>query len=187
MLDSVLDVFNVKPDVDLNLMRERQTLARLTAMAVQATSEYLEKSRSDAVVIQGDTTTVLVAALAAYYQHIRIVHVEAGLRTGNLHSPWPEEGNRILTGHLPDIHCGPTEVSRGNLLREGIPFEKIHATENTVIDALMPAQEKICRNPPVVPEVPQELLSGEDSDQKLILITGHRRENFGRGTGDFLR
>lgn len=166
MLYQVLDVFGVKPDVDLALMRPNQTLGGLTARAIAALDEYLTNERPDVVMVQGDTTTVLAGALAAFYHHIPIAHVEAGLRTGNLESPWPEEANRVLTTRLAKWHFCPTENNKANLLREGVPAEHIYVTGNTVIDALMIARQKVVRH---------------NDGKRRVLITGHRRENFGDG------
>lgn len=180
MLDQVLEVFDVIPDVDLNVMKPNQTLAELTGRVLSGVDSYLKESRPDIILIQGDTTTVMAAAMAAFYNHIRIGHIEAGLRTGNLYSPWPEEGNRIIAGHLADYHFCPTETSQKNLLREGIPAERLFVTGNTVIDALFWVTERQKHNPVRIPEVSSELQPGNDIPE-LVLITGHRRENFGDG------
>lgn len=173
MLRQVLDVFGVVPDVDLALMQPNQTLAGLTARAMTALDEYLSREKPDIVMVQGDTTTVLCGALAAFYHHIPVAHVEAGLRTGNLYSPWPEEGNRLLTTRLTRWHFCPTENNKTNLLREGVNPADIYVVGNTVIDALLYAKKKVeaklgrnCR--------------GEER-RRSVLITGHRRENFGDG------
>jgi len=183
MLDQVLDVFGVAPDVDLNLMRPEQTLAGLTARAVKGIDGYLAEHRPDILLVQGDTTTVLAAALAAFYRRIPIGHVEAGLRTGNRFSPYPEEMNRVLTSRLADLHFAPTEWSRDNLLREGIPAEQVVVTGNTVIDALLIAVERVKQSPPVIGDLPDALQPGETGPDapRIVLITGHRRENFGQG------
>lgn len=166
MLYQVLNVFGVKPDVDLQLMRPNQTLGGLTSRAIAALDEYLEKEKPDIVIVQGDTTTVFAGALAAFYHHIPVAHVEAGLRTGNLQSPWPEEANRVLTTRLAKWHFCPTENNKANLLKEGVNPADIYVTGNTVIDALMIAREKVPKT----------------NDGKCrVLITGHRRENFGEG------
>ena len=179
MLDQVLEIFDIIPDTDLNLMKPNQSLARLTALAVTAIDEYLENERPDLVLVQGDTTTVLSASIAAFYHKIPIGHVEAGLRTGNMESPWPEEANRILTSHLASIHFAPTEISQQNLIREGISPSNIVITGNTVIDALFIALKKIKEKPPEIPGITNTLLVRNNS--KIVLITGHRRENFGKG------
>jgi len=175
MLQQVLDVFGVVPDVDLALMQPNQTLAGLTARAMTALDEYLANEKPDIVMVQGDTTTVLCGALAAFYHHIPVAHVEAGLRTGNLYSPWPEEANRLLTTRLTKWHFCPTENNKNNLLREGVNSSDIYVVGNTVIDALLMAKDKI-------------LAGGADGqvgrsapERRSVLITGHRRENFGEG------
>ena len=136
MLDQVLEVFDIVPDKDMDLMQPNQSLGGLTARSIQAIDAYLAAEKPDLVLVQGDTTTVFCAALAAFYHHIPIGHVEAGLRTGNMQAPWPEEANRVLTSRLAALHFAPTETSRQNLLKEGVPPEQIHVTGNTVIDAL---------------------------------------------------
>ena len=178
MLYQVLDVFGVKPDADLGLMRPNQTLAGLTARAITALDEYLEKENPDIVMVQGDTTTVLAGALSAFYHHIPVAHVEAGLRTWNMESPWPEEANRVLTTRLAKWHFCPTENNKANLLKEGVPETDIYVTGNTVIDALLMAKEKANLNPPTIDGLPEGLMA---SDERMVLITGHRRENFGNG------
>ena len=179
MLDQVLEVFGIVPDTDLNLMQNNQSLASLTSRAIDSINDYLCQSKPELVLIQGDTTTVLCAALAAFYNRIPVGHVEAGLRTGKKYSPFPEEINRTLATHIADYHFAPTNLSRENLLREGISEEKIFVTGNPVIDALYFAVEKIESNPPHVPGLPEELIL--DSNKPIVLITGHRRENFGPG------
>jgi UDP-N-acetylglucosamine 2-epimerase (non-hydrolysing) len=180
MLDQVLAVFAVKPDVDLNLMEPNQTLAGFTAKAIVMIDRYLSKHKPDMVIVQGDTTTVFCAALAAFYHKIPIGHVEAGLRTGNRYSPFPEEINRKIASHIADYHFAPTALSRKNLLREGIPDKTIFVTGNTVIDALHIAVKKTEINPPHIPGLPTKLMD-KSSNCSLVLITGHRRENFGEG------
>ena len=180
MLDQVLDVFGIVPDTDLNLMKKNQSLASLTSRAITAINDYLDCTKPDLVLIQGDTTTVLCAALASYYNKIPIGHVEAGLRTGKKFSPFPEEGNRKLATHIADYHFAPTNLSRDNLLKEGIPDDRIFVTGNPVIDALYIAVEKNKLNPPEISELPKDFMS-RSNDRKLVLITGHRRENFGKG------
>jgi len=180
MLDQVLPVFGVLPDVDLHLMRPNQTLGGLTARAIEALDGYLTKETPDIVIVQGDTTTVLCAALAAFYHHIPVAHVEAGLRTWNVDAPWPEEANRVLTTRLAKWHFAPTETNRLNLLKEGVPQSNIYVTGNTVIDALFLALEKIKEHPPCITGLPGGNLACLDG-KRLVLITGHRRENFGEG------
>ncbi|MBZ5589429.1 MAG: UDP-N-acetylglucosamine 2-epimerase (non-hydrolyzing) [Acidobacteriia bacterium] len=178
MLDQVLEVFGIAPDTDLDLMLPDQTLAGLTARAVEAVDRYLAERKPGLVLVQGDTTTTLCSALAAFYHHIPVGHIEAGLRTGNLESPWPEEANRVLTTRLTRLHFAPTETNRQNLLREGIPHDRIVVTGNTVIDALFLALDIIKGHPPEVQGLPSTLVRGSNP---LVLITGHRRENFGPG------
>lgn len=180
MLDQVLRTFGIIPDTDLNLMQAGQTLGDLTARAVKALNDYLVVEPADMVIVQGDTTTVFCAALASFYNKIPVGHVEAGLRTGNLYSPWPEEANRVLTSHLATLHFAPTKTSRQNLLQEGIPAERIFITGNTVIDALFLAVEQIKTSPPEVPGLPMSVLS-DWNGCPMVLVTGHRRENFGFG------
>jgi UDP-N-acetylglucosamine 2-epimerase (non-hydrolysing) len=179
MLDQVLEVFDVRPDVDLDLMQPDQTLAGLTARAITAIDGYLSEYKPDIVIVQGDTTTCFCAALAAFYRQIPIGHVEAGLRTWNKCSPFPEEINRVMTSQIADLHFAPTAWSKENLLKEGVPEDRVFVTGNTVIDALHIAVEKVRRDPPEVPGVPKELLNGDA--RSMVLITGHRRENFGEG------
>jgi UDP-N-acetylglucosamine 2-epimerase (non-hydrolysing) len=178
MLDQVLKVFKIKPDVDLNLMRPNQTLAGLTARAIRGIDTYLAQEKPDMIIVQGDTTTVFCAALCAFYHKIPIGHVEAGLRTGNKYSPFPEEANRVLATHISTLHFAPTQKARHNLLQEGIAPERIFVTGNTVIDALFLALEKIKKKPPVIAQLRKSIVK---SSQQLVLITGHRRENFGKG------
>lgn len=182
MLYQVLDVFGVIPDVDLKLMQPNQTLAGLTARALTALDDYLTVEKPDVVMVQGDTTTVLAGALAAFYHHIPVAHVEAGLRTWNMESPWPEEANRQLTTRFAKWHFCPTENNKNNLLREGVAEKDIYVTGNTVIDALLFAREKVekLRGCEIVRSC--GLSDGFwDSGSRMVLITGHRRENFGDG------
>jgi UDP-N-acetylglucosamine 2-epimerase (non-hydrolysing) len=177
MLDQSLAVFGIKPEVDLNLMRPGQSLGQVTARAVEALDSYLAAERPQLTLVQGDTTTVFCATLTSFYHHIPVGHVEAGLRTGNLMAPWPEEANRVMATRLATLHFAPTEASRRNLLLEMVPAERAFVTGNTVIDALFLALEKIRLNPPEIPGLPQALAQNDQSP--LVLITGHRRENFG--------
>ncbi|MEX2670971.1 MAG: UDP-N-acetylglucosamine 2-epimerase (non-hydrolyzing) [Phycisphaeraceae bacterium] len=186
MLDQVLDVFGIEPDEDLQLMRSGQGLAGLTARAIEAIDASLVRVKPDLVLVQGDTTTVLAASLAAFYQHVPIGHVEAGLRTGNLQSPWPEEANRVLTTRIADLHFPPTESARTNLLNEGVPDAAITVTGNTVIDALLLTVEQVRQNPPTIPGLPTDWREAW-ADQPMVLITGHRRESFGSGFEDICR
>jgi len=186
MLDQVLETFGITPDVDLNLMQPNQSLSDLTASAVFAIDKYLNEVKPDLVILQGDTTTAFCATLCAFYKKISVGHVEAGLRTGNKYSPFPEEVNRKLITHIVDFHFTPTNLSRQNLLHEGILEEKIFVTGNTVIDALHIAIEKIKENSLLIPDLPNELMN-ESSTNPLVLITGHRRENFGDGFANICR
>jgi len=178
MLDQVLADFSLAPDVDLDLMHPDQSLAAFAARALAGLDAYLRDHRPDLVLVQGDTTTVFCAAQAAFYLGIPVGHVEAGLRTGDLRAPFPEEANRVLTSRLADLHFAPTATARDNLLREGLPPERVHVTGNTVIDALHMAVDRVRRAPPDVPGLAPEDLEG---DRPLVLVTGHRRENFGAG------
>jgi len=178
MLDQVLEIFGIVPDVDLDLMRPNQSLGGLTSRAIEALDRYLAEDEPDVVLVQGDTTTVLCAALAAFYHKIPVGHVEAGLRTWNMSSPWPEEANRVLTTRLAKWHFAPTETNRRNLLKEGVPDSDIYVTGNTVVDALFLALERIKAGPPCIVGVPGDSLDYL-GDKKMVLITGHRRENFG--------
>ncbi len=182
MLDQVLNVFDIIPDEDLNIMRPNQTLGELTSRLIDRLDKYLAAEKPDVVLVQGDTTTVLAGALAAFYHKISIGHIEAGLRTGDLYSPWPEEANRVLTTRLSKWHFCPTENSKKNLLREGISEKNIFVTGNTVIDALLLAKKKIGTMAGAEVETLIGLPRGVmESRRRMVLITGHRRENFGEG------
>lgn len=182
MLYQALDIFGVKADIDLALMRPNQSLASLTARAIAALDGYLEKEKPDVVMVQGDTTTVLAGALSAFYHHIPVAHVEAGLRTWDLESPWPEEANRQLTTRLAKWHFCPTENNKNNLLKEGVAEKDIYVTGNTVIDALLLAREKVEKLRGCEVERSCGLPGGVvDSVRRMVLVTGHRRENFGEG------
>lgn len=180
MLDQVLSVFHIVPDHDFHLMRTDQALPDLTARSIQAISRKLAETKPRLVIVQGDTTTTLAAAIAAYYNKIAVGHVEAGLRTQNPYAPFPEEMNRRLTSHLCELHFAPTEQARQNLLREGIPDQRIHVTGNTVVDALRLALEKVDPGrlslQSLVPN-----FSEYAATRRIVLITGHRRESFGVG------
>jgi UDP-N-acetylglucosamine 2-epimerase (non-hydrolysing) len=178
MMDQVLNVFGVVPDTDLSLMKPNQSLAELTSRAIAAIDRYLIEYQPQMIIVQGDTTTVFCASLCAFYHRIPVGHVEAGLRTGNKFSPFPEEMNRVLTTRLSDLHFAPTATSRDNLLKDGVAPGKIFVTGNTVIDALHLAVDKIKRQSPIFPETVSGLMN---SQKPMVLITGHRRENFGRG------
>ena len=187
MLDQVLDLFEITPDYDLNIMKQGQDLYDVTARVLTGMRDVLKEAQPDVVLVHGDTTTSTAAALAAFYQQIPVGHVEAGLRTHNSYSPWPEEMNRQITGRIATYDFAPTPLSRDNLLREDVSDEKITVTGNTVIDALYMVVDKIKNDSQLDTEL-KDLLksSGYDVDRlnggkKLVLITGHRRENFGDG------
>jgi len=174
MLDQVVNLFGIVPDYDLNLMQHGQTLAELTSGIMNGIDRILTEERPDMIIVQGDTTTTFVSALAAFYHKIPVGHVEAGLRTGEKYSPWPEEINRKLASGLADLHFAPTEVSRNNLLREGVDPKTIYVTGNTVIDALLTTVKPDFRFEPEL----QNILH-ENRKKRLILMTTHRRENWG--------
>lgn len=180
MLDQVLNLFGITPDFDLDLMQQGQDLTHLTARMLSALQPVLAETKPDMVVVHGDTTTSFAAALAAFYQHIPVVHIEAGLRTGNLSFPFPEEANRCLTSVLAQWHFAPTETARQNLLKEGKSEQRIWVTGNTVIDALYLALRKIRQNP-LLANTLAERYGFLDKNKKCLLVTGHRRENFGQG------
>ncbi len=181
MLDQMLKVFDITPDIDLDLMQPGQNLSGLTARALEGLSSYLKDYQPDMVLVQGDTTTVLCGALAAFYQKIPVGHVEAGLRTGNLYSPWPEEGNRQIASKLTTLHFAPTGLNRQNLLNESVDDKNIVVTGNTVIDALLLTLEKVKEQAHWINELPESLRPVIESNQRVVLITGHRRESFGQG------
>ncbi|PHM29550.1 non-hydrolyzing UDP-N-acetylglucosamine 2-epimerase [Xenorhabdus budapestensis] len=180
MLDQVLHLFGVKPDFDLNIMKQGQDLTDITCRILESMKPVLSEFKPDVVLVHGDTTTTMATSLAAFYQRIPVGHVEAGLRTGDLYSPWPEEANRKIAGHLATYHFAPTENSRNNLLQESIADNTIFVTGNTVIDALLWVRDRIM-NDEVLSEQFAELYPFIDPNKKMILVTGHRRENFGGG------
>lgn len=180
MLDQVLELFDIKPDFDLDLMKTDQSLGDITGNVLNGMRDVFSQWRPDMVLVHGDTTTTLAAGLSAYYAKISVGHVEAGLRTGDKYSPWPEEMNRHLTGALADLNFAPTERARENLLHEGVPSERIHITGNTVIDALLGVVDRI-RSDRDLREQLDAQFSFLDSQKPLVLVTGHRRENFGSG------
>lgn len=180
MLDQVLELFDIKPDYDLNIMKPGQSLSGITSEILTKIEAVLKECKPDLVLVHGDTSTTFAATLAAYYQQINVGHVEAGLRTGNLYSPWPEEANRKLTGVLARLHFAPTEQSRDNLAREGISEEAIYVTGNTVIDALLAVKQKLEADISLSKSLASRFPFLRDGS-KLVLITGHRRENFGDG------
>ena len=184
MLDQVLRIFDVNPDYDLNIMKQGQDLYDVTARVLTGMREVLDTVKPDVVLVHGDTTTSMATAMAAFYRQIPVGHVEAGLRTHNLYSPWPEEMNRQVTGRIATYHFSPTALSRQNLLDEGTPEDRIAVTGNTVIDALHWVVKKIQSDSVLSEELRNKLAQeGYDTDRKrrLVLITGHRRENFGEG------
>lgn len=173
IVDQVNSLFKVRPDHDLNVIRSRQSLHELTAQVLERLHPALQQERPDAVVVQGDTTSAFAGALAAFYEHIPVVHVEAGLRTGNLDAPFPEEANRRLTGQIATLHLAPTPVNEGNLLREGIPSRGVMVTGNTVIDALLwTVQQRIPYSEPALEAI-------DSTDAPVLLVTTHRRESWG--------
>lgn len=187
MLDQVLEIFDIHPDYDLNIMKPGQDLYDITARVLTGMRDVLKTCRPDVVLVHGDTTTSAAAALAAYYQQIPVGHVEAGLRTHNIYSPWPEEINRQITSRIAEYNFAPTPLSRQNLLSEGVRDESIKVTGNTVIDALYWVVDKIRKENDLNMELADKLrVSGYDTkrlsgNRRLVLVTGHRRENFGDG------
>nr|WP_225441882.1 UDP-N-acetylglucosamine 2-epimerase (non-hydrolyzing) [Pseudomonas umsongensis] len=180
MLDQVLDLFDIQPEFDLNIMKPGQDLTDVSTAILQGMKSVFSDFKPDMVLVHGDTATTFTTSLAAYYQQIPVAHVEAGLRTGNLYSPWPEEGNRKLTGALAQLHFAPTTNSRDNLLKEGIAANRIVVTGNTVIDALLDVMKRLDEDQELYARAaePGAFL---DPARKLILVTGHRRESFGGG------
>lgn len=187
MLDQVLQIFDIHPDYDLNIMKQGQDLYDVTARVLVGLRDVLQEVKPDVVLVHGDTTTSMAAALAAFYQQIPVGHVEAGLRTHNIYSPWPEEINRQLTGRIATYHFAPTPLSRENLLQEGVDETHISVTGNTVIDALYWVVDKIKGDEDLAQSLREELhqrgydVNRLSQGKKLVLITGHRRENFGEG------
>jgi UDP-N-acetylglucosamine 2-epimerase len=180
MLDQVLAHFDLKADFDLDLMRRAQGLGYITGAVLEGMETVLKEFKPDWVVVQGDTTTTFAAALAAFYLKIKVAHVEAGLRTGNIYSPYPEEMNRRLTTRLATLHFPPTEGSRANLLAEGVPADRIVVTGNTVIDALVWTRDRIKADPALEASI-AKAYPFLDKKRRMILVTGHRRENFDGG------
>ena len=180
MLDQVLHLFSITPDYDLNIMKPGQGLTEITCRILEGLKPILESFRPDVVLVHGDTTTTIAASLAAFYQRIPVGHVEAGLRTGDLYSPWPEEANRTLTGHLAMYHFAPTENSRQNLLREHVADKRIFVTGNTVVDALITVRDRVLADDKLRGSLEKQY-PFLDNGKKLILVTGHRRESFGEG------
>ena len=180
MLDQVLSLFEIFPDYDLDIMKPGQTLNDVSANVILGLKPVLEEFRPDLVLVHGDTATTFAASLAAYYEQISVGHVEAGLRTGDVYSPWPEEGNRRLTGVLCKYHFAPTEASRQNLLKENHKNESITVTGNTVIDAMLSIKRRIDSDEGLNKKLVSKF-GFIDNTKKLILVTGHRRESFGKG------
>jgi UDP-N-acetylglucosamine 2-epimerase (non-hydrolysing) len=180
MLDQVLELFEIKPDYDLDLMKPGQTLTNLTCSILQGMNGVFENFTPDWVLVHGDTSTAMSVSLAAFYKQIKVAHVEAGLRTNNVYSPWPEEANRQITGRLAHLHFAPTDASRENLMRENVPADRIHVTGNTVIDAILEVSQRVDSD-----QALSEKLAAQfpflDPNKKMVLVTGHRRENFGAG------
>ena len=176
MLDQVLALFSIRPDVDLDLMRPGQSLDDLSAALLSGLGPVMDRLRPDLVLVHGDTTTTFAAALSAFYRKIPIAHVEAGLRTYKRYSPWPEELNRKLTACLATLHFAPTDRSRENLLAEGVSRKSIFVTGNTVIDALLSVRDHAARS-----DAARDVMAALDPDRRLLLVTGHRRESFGTG------
>lgn len=184
MLDQVLDIFEIKPDYDLNIMKQGQDLYDVTSRVMLGLRDVLNEANPDIVLVHGDTTTSMAAALAAFYKQIPVAHIEAGLRTNDIYSPWPEEMNRRMTGRIATYHLAPTELSRQNLLKENVDNQNIIITGNTVIDALFWVVNKIKNDENLADTLKNNIKeNGYDIDRqkKIVLITGHRRENFGDG------
>lgn len=187
MLDQVLHIFDIHPDFDLNIMKQGQDLYDITSRVLLGMRDILQQVKPDVVLVHGDTTTSTAAALAAFYQQIPVGHVEAGLRTNNIYSPWPEEMNRQITSRIATYNFAPTPLSKANLMKENVKEESILVTGNTVIDALHQVVHQIKANEAISLEIVDHLrqagydVSRLDSHRKLVLITGHRRENFGQG------
>ncbi len=186
MLDQVLHLFQIEPDYDLDIMKHNQGLTGITCAILNGLEKVLTDFKPNRILVHGDTSTTFAATLAAYYQKIPVAHVEAGLRTGNIYSPWPEEANRKLTGCLADLHFAPTETAKNNLLHEAVDGQQIIVTGNTVIDALYDIKQRLD-----IDSALSEKLAGLfpfiDQDKKVILVTGHRRESFGSGFENICR
>jgi UDP-N-acetylglucosamine 2-epimerase (non-hydrolysing) len=186
MLDQVLRLFDIHPDYDLNLMRTGQDLSEITARVILEMRPVLADFCPDIVLVHGDTTTAMAAGLAAFYARIPVGHVEAGLRTNDIYSPWPEEMNRRIVGRLAELHFAPTAISRDSLLAEGVPPNRIHVTGNTVIDALFDVVARL-QNDRELTAALERQFSFIDASKRLLLVTGHRRENFGDGFQNICR
>ena len=180
MLDQVLDVFGIQPDYDLDLMRAGQSLTDLTCRILQGMESVVSECKPDWMLVHGDTSTAMSSSLAAFYKHVSVGHIEAGLRTNRLDSPWPEEGNRQIISRIASLHFAPTLQTKANLIRENVPEDRIVVTGNTVIDALLGVQKRIETEQDLSSRLAKEF-SFLDPSKKMILVTGHRRENFGQG------
>ncbi len=186
MLDQVLDLFQLQPDYDLNIMQPGQDLTDITCNILIGLRQIFSEQHYDLVLVHGDTTTTMAAALAAFYHRIPVGHIEAGLRTGNIYAPWPEEMNRSLVGRIATLHFAPTQRARQSLLREGIDPASIHVTGNTVIDALQHIVHKL-QNDSALQQIQQKKFPFLNDNKRLVLVTGHRRENFGDGFENICR
>lgn len=176
MLDQVAQDFDIELDYNLGLMKQSKSLTQLTQLILEKTQEVIEKEKPDYIIVQGDTTTTFAGAFAGYYNKVKIIHIEAGLRSGDMNNPWPEEANRKLTSQIADIHCVPTEIAQNNLLKENISSERIYLTGNTVIDALKYTLAKIQNSPELLKSL-QKRFSHFSENKRHILVTAHRREN----------
>ncbi|MCU6684206.1 UDP-N-acetylglucosamine 2-epimerase (non-hydrolyzing) [Leclercia sp. H6W5] len=180
MLGQVLQLFNITPDYDLGIMKPGQTLISITTSILEGLNSVLLEEKPDIMLVHGDTTTTLAATLAGYYHQVKVGHVEAGLRTGNIYSPWPEEGNRKVTGALANLHFAPTEASENNLLSEGVNQNSVFVTGNTVVDSLLIAKKILDENQNIQKDFEQNF-KFLNNQRRMVLITGHRRESFGKG------
>lgn len=180
MLTPILEWFEIKPDHELDLMTENQTLTSLSTACLSKLDKLFDKLSPDLLVVQGDTTSAFISSLAAFYKKIKIAHVEAGLRTDNIYSPWPEEGNRNLISKLAAYHFAPTSRNEENLIKENIPGERVHITGNTVIDALLFSAAKVDKKN-IYPKDLEDFYHGKLKNSRIVLVTGHRRENIGEG------
>lgn len=180
MLDQVLQLFDITPRFDLNVMKPGQDLTDITSRIILALRDVLKENQYDRLLVHGDTTTTMAAAMAAFYAQVSVGHVEAGLRTGNIYAPWPEEMNRMLVGRMADLHFAPTETARQSLLAENVADENIIVTGNTVIDALQQVVAQFDQDPALNQQMQARFPFLEDG-KRMILVTGHRRENFGQG------
>ncbi|MBT3305460.1 MAG: UDP-N-acetylglucosamine 2-epimerase (non-hydrolyzing), partial [Alphaproteobacteria bacterium] len=180
MLDQVLGLFDIAPDFDLDVMRDNQDLAHITTAVLEGMVGVLDEFKPDRILVHGDTTTTFAASLAAYYRKIPVGHVEAGLRTGDVYAPYPEEMNRRLTDAITDMFFAPTMSARDNLLGEGVAEDAIFVTGNTVIDALLSVTAKL-KDDAALRQAQEDRFKDLDADRRMILVTGHRRENFGGG------